>query len=497
MTDPTTTNCRKKAIYRTLPFGLMFLFGVLTITICTWYALSFDLEFKELLYTLASPLKGTGQSTVFQILCVCLPAAGIFGWLFIWVAKCLWRPQKRFFLWRRIGAVFCVLLLVSSFVYSAFALRIPAYVRSLSEQTTIYEDYYINPDDVLISANGKTKNLIYIYLESMETTYASVEDGGAQHANFIPQLTQLAKENVTFSDKADQLGGFHTPLGTGWTMAALLATTSGIPFSFPVGENGQNKMGRYEKFAKNLTTLGDILQEKGYAQMFLCGSDGDFGGRRMYFEQHGDYEVFDYFEAKDAGYIPENYKVWWGYEDAKLYDAAKSEITKMAAGDQPFNFTMLTVDTHHIDGYVCNQCGDRWGNRLANVLNCADGLLCSFVEWCQEQDFYEDTVIVITGDHPRMDTTLVSDVSSYDRTIYNCFINAATEPKGSTIERVYTSFDLFPTTLAAMGFEIEGERLGLGVNLFSGEETLAEQLGYEYLESEISKFSSFYIREFS
>ena len=96
-----------------------------------------------------------------------------------------------------------------------------------------------------------------------------------------------------------------------------------------------------------------------------------------------------------------------------------------------------------------------------------------------------------------MDTTLVSEVEYDDRTIYNCFINAATEPNGATDERIFTSFDLFPTTLAAMGFSIEGERLGLGVNMFSGEETLAEQLGYEYLENEISKYSSYYIREFS
>lgn len=169
----------------------------------------------------------------------------------------------------------------------------------------------------------------------------------------------------------------------------------------------------------------------------------------------------------------------------------------MAAGDQPFNFTMLTVDTHHVDGYVCDICDDRWGNRLANVVNCADRQLAEFIAWCQEQDFYEDTAIVITGDHPRMDTTLVSEVEYDDRVIYNCFINAATEPKGAVSERVFTSFDIFPTTLAAMGFTIEGDRLGLGVNMFSDKETLAEQMGYLTLQDEITKFSYYYIREFS
>ena len=40
-----------------------------------------------------------------------------------------------------------------------------------------------------------------------------------------------------------------------------------------------------------------------------------------------------------------------------------------------------------------------------------------------------------------------------------------------------TIFDDFPTTLSAMGAEIEGDRLGLGTNLFSAKETLSEKEG--------------------
>lgn len=486
-----------KSVLLTLLFGVIFVFSVAAITVCAWYATTFDLEFKELLYTLASPLKGTGESTVSLIVSTCVPPVCVCAVCFFIVAGIFWIPKRVFYYCRRIGAALCIFLLIGSLIFSSVALRLPAYLCALMGKTTIYEDYYVDPDNVLITSDGKTKNLIYIYLESMETTYASVEDGGNQHANFMPLLTELAAQNVSFSDKAGQLGGFHTPLGTGWTMAALLATTSGIPFSFSVGENGHNTMGQREKFAAGLTTLGDILEDKGYAQMFLCGSDGDFGGRKNYFEQHGGYEVFDYYKAKEVGYIPPDYGVWWGYEDEILYNIARQELIKMAAGDQPFNFTMLTVDTHHVDGYVCDICDDRWGNRLANVVNCADRQLAEFIAWCQEQDFYEDTAIVITGDHPRMDTTLVSEVEYDDRVIYNCFINAATEPKGAVSERVFTSFDIFPTTLAAMGFTIEGDRLGLGVNMFSDKETLAEQMGYLTLQDEITKFSYYYIREFS
>ncbi len=52
--------------------------------------------------------------------------------------------------------------------------------------------------------------------------------------------------------------------------------------------------------------------------------------------------------------------------------------------------------------------------------------------------------------------------------------------------------DMFPTTLAALGVEIKGDRLALGTNLFSGRNTLLEDMGFEKLEAELSKRSIFY-----
>lgn len=45
--------------------------------------------------------------------------------------------------------------------------------------------------------------------------------------------------------------------------------------------------------------------------------------------------------------------------------------------------------------------------------------------------------------------------------------------------RDYTTLDFFPTILASMGCTIDGNRLGLGTNLFSSALTLSELLGRE------------------
>ena len=158
---------------------------------------------------------------------------------------------------------------------------------------------------------------------------------------------------------------------------------------------------------------------------------------------------------------------------------------------------MLTVDTHHIGGWVCPLCGDKYKEQYANVWDCADRQLEEFLEWCSQQSFYENTLFVIAGDHCSMDPEFYKDfpcdkhTGETVRKVYNAYINSERDPKCEK-NRKFVTMDLFPTTLAAMGVEIEGDRLGLGTNLFSDRETLSEQYGYEYVFNELNKKSEFY-----
>ena len=82
---------------------------------------------------------------------------------------------------------------------------------------------------------------------------------------------------------------------------------------------------------------------------------------------------------------------------------------------------------------------------------------------------------------------------SYQRKVYTVFLNSAVAIEEKK-EREYSTFDYFPTTLAAMGVEIPGERLGLGTNLFSKEPTLTEKYGKKEEKKELEKRSDFMIR---
>ena len=241
-------------------------------------------------------------------------------------------------------------------------------------------------------------------------------------------------------------------------------------------------MDKQTQFFSTTTTLGDILEDNGYHNTLLIGSDATFGGRRLYYSTHGNYEILDHPYMQSNHKLPsDDYSVWWGYEDMYLYQFAQEKLTELGSSGQPFNLTMLTVDTHFEDGYVCALCGQEHGtDQYANVYSCASRQLSAFLDWCTQQPWYANTTIVITGDHPTMDADFCQNIASdYDRRVYTTYINAAAVNQMPESYRTYSTFDTFPTTIAALGATIDGERLGLGTNLFSGAETLTETFGVE------------------
>ncbi len=473
------------------------------------------IDFTTAVFQLSTPLKGTNSDVIYSYIAQCIPSAvlcavcvvtgsdicrtlckkirvGIFIKLFSLRKIARWFSGKLLiWLWGGGIAVLTFLCWVK-LVTGASEIGVFKYIQSIRNKSRIYEEYYVTPSEEILFFPEQKRNLLLIYLESMESTYASIGEGGAEPINYIPELTTLAKENISFSN-TDKLGGGYCPVKTGWTMAAMLATSSGVPFNMPIGGNSMNE---YEKFLPGLITLGDILEQEGYTNYFLCGSDAEFGGRELFYRQHGNYTIQDYGYAKENGYIPKDYKVFWGYEDSKLFAIAQVELGIAAKSGAPFNYTMITVDTHHPAGYVCALCDRKYEEQYANVIACSDRQVTEFVRWVQEQEWYEDTTVILVGDHISMVADFFDDVEQYPRRTYNCFLNLPENlKKDNTTDRKFTTLDLFPTVLASLGVEIEGNRLGLGTNLFSERETLWESLGSDYL-NELSKYSDYFVEHF-
>ena len=449
--------------------------------------------FDSILFTLQSSLDGV-QSDLVQsyLLRGALPAA------VCTVLSCVVLLMlRRLPLRRWVSVVTSVALAVGLLGYAAVDVELTDYIWQTFTRSGLYESDYVDPDSVEITFPEQKRNLVYIMLESMETTYLSEDLAGGSDVNLIPELTALAQEGINFSHN-DTVGGFHSTNGASWTIGAIVAQTAGIPLKTPAGiDDWQNGYGKDGIFLPGVTSINDILDEAGYYTSFLCGSDANFGGRKTYYTTHGTDEIFDIYTARRDGIVPSDYFVWWGMEDLNLFAYARQELTEISQQSEPFAFTMLTVDTHHIGGYQCASCRGEFEEPYEQSIACSSRQVLEFVNWLKAQPFWDNTTVVITGDHLSMDNSYFERnvAKGYDRMVYNCILNAPVS-SDNTQNRDYCAVDLFPTTLAALGCTIEGDRLGLGTNLFSNRPTLAEKLGFDRFNAELGQASDYYVENF-
>ena len=459
------------------------MFALLTL----WLMLKYDnVTIDQFLYQLKSSAAGVDHSLGISATISIIFGGLVLSYLELRIYSHNLRPISFF---KKHGLLIACLIFCMSLMLLGTKLRVVTYANSLMDESMFIENHYVSPDEVEITFPDKKRNLIYIYLESMETSYADTKLPSISD-NYIKELNALADENLNFSN-TDGFGGALSVVGTTWTAASMVAQTTGVNLKVPLNQNY-----RGQDYMPGIITLGDILKDAGYNQTLLLGSDASFANRDTYFKNHGDYRILDINSLKADGKLSEQYRVWWGFEDIKLFEFAKTELLELAKKDEPFNFTMLTADTHFPDGYVCPKCQNLYDNQYANVISCSSREVSEFVKWIQNQDFYENTTIVLCGDHLTMDPNFFKDLQlDYTRTIYNCFINSPIEAIQSK-NRNFGVIDMFPTTLRSLGVTIEGDYLGLGVNLFSDKQSLIELYGYNSFNEELNKRSEYYEERF-
>jgi len=113
-------------------------------------------------------------------------------------------------------------------------------------------------------------------------------------------------------------------------------------------------------------------------------------------------------------------------------------------------------------------------------------------------DMFEDTLIVILGDHLYMGDDLYDDPSkqnlyrNHDRHAYNVFINAKKDFSQFAKNRSFCTFDYFPTIIDCLSIEYEEKGLGIGRSLVREGKTLLEELGEEVLSEEMVKKNKLY-----
>lgn len=395
------------------------------------------------------------------------------------------------------AALVCVT--AAQFLYSVPLLGFYSEYKKVTADPIDSEFYRANykaPDSVKITAPEQKRNLILVFLESMESSFTDTATGGIFAENYIPEIADIALDpaHIHFS-KDEKLGGGTDVDGTGWTMGAIVAKTLGIPLHV---YNLKNPSVPGPSFLPRAKGLIEVLKDFGYNEFFMEGAPGAFSSKDLFFKDHGGLRVHDVNYYEEVGKLPKGYYVFWGYEDAKLFEFAKAELDSLSRLTEPFFFSMLTVDAHYPNGWfdeaTCPEFkpdANDLNETYKAVLRCTSKQFGTFFEWLKRQLWFENTTVVLVGDHLFMGQVFIPEEfkaqARRDSTRHwlDVFVNAAVEPPTRT--RRFTSFDILPSTLEAAGFEIEGHALGLGRSLFSAEPTLLERLGLDSLNSELRK----------
>lgn len=336
--------------------------------------------------------------------------------------------------------------------------------------------HYLNPTAVKVEV-VRPKNLVLIYVESLENSYKEPKLFGK---NLLSSLDHL--KGLSFTD-------YRKAPGTWWTIAGITATQCGVPLKSVSLYDGNDQGEKMKTFLPNAVCLGDVLHEAGYHNVYMGGDALGFAGKGMFFKDHHYDEVYGRDELK--GKLTDAELNFWGLYDDHLFAAVKTKLVELHKKQQPFNLTVTTIDTHGPDGHFSDYCKSLGVKTFEGIVECTSHQVAGLVKFIKRSGYLKDTQVVILGDHLAMENPVSDKLDRVkERLIFNQFIsNSHFEKNRNHI----LPFDMFPTILDFIGFKVQGGKLGLGYTAFSKEIDMSLIPDYEEMNQDLLNQSEMYL----
>lgn len=359
-----------------------------------------------------------------------------------------------------LACVFANLALIPAILYSR-AFEALLFMEPVNSE--LYKSQFIKPERIGVHDPTNNKNLIVIFVESMENNFE----------NYTPEINYWKKQGMNF------MPGGESVAGTSWTIAGMTAALCGVPVNLPLDITEYH--GKLPSFLPGTTCIMELLEKSGYNQIYLQGSSAEFTQKRDFWTYHGNVEIVDDSIIKHKLHLPNNYHVFWGVEDRRTFAVTKQKLDSLAVLEAPFASYVLTVNTHQPDGLLDSACHYEENSPYKNALRCSSKQLGDFLQWVKEQSWFANTIVLLAGDHvmqmlsPKVG--LPNDEPLYT-TVF--FLNA---PDGDyKANRSFSNLDLAPSILEALGWELPEHGFALGRSLFANEPTMLELYGRDSLD---------------
>ncbi len=377
--------------------------------------------------------------------CILLPL-GLVGLALLVRQRQGWRLAGR----RRVALP--TLALTASLAVLLTVVGVPKYAAAQLDQRS-FADYYVTPAAGRLPE--RPKNLITVYLESMENTFG---DAGLFGRNLLSVLDEAT----------DGWGRYETlrqyPEG-GWTMAGIVGTQCAIPLKSQLlveGINPNNFGEQMPHYLPGATCLGDVLAEAGYSNTYVGGANTRFAGKDTFLIDHG-YTSIRGREEWEPDEDPAEISVW-GISDHRMFAHAADTLDELRASDQPYHLALLSLDTHEPGG-VYPSCATDDAVPMATAITCSTQALAGFLAHAESIGALEDTVIVVMGDHLKATAEGGYYKAELDGTADRSIVLRVWSPDGVAFTRQNADqFSMLATTLDLLGLEPPDGRAGLGVS---------------------------------
>lgn len=345
------------------------------------------------------------------------------------------------------------------------SVHVTEYIRASNSDYTM-DEYYKAP---VVADSSEKRNIVLIYLESGEETLTDTE---LFEKDAFEPLKNVTREEDGWSSVAD----LQQYEGGGWTMAGISGTQCGVPLKgngLLNGKSGFNVLGEVDDYLGGLTCMGDILKGEGYHQVFMGGAMGSFASKDTFLYSHGYDESYGLEHWREQNEPEDQIRADWGLSDQRLMANAKNKVDELHAQSQetgqPFNLSMLTVDTHepvHIHPY----CDVDTEEEVTSMFQCSQEQVADFVNYMDSQGYLEDTAVVMMGDHLKhmgASNAFHEQLDDHpNRTIFNRFWIPGNDPRHATMRPGVDQMSMMPTILEAAGIRMTNDQAGLGVSAY-------------------------------
>lgn len=303
-------------------------------------------------------------------------------------------------------------------------------------------------------------NVLIVLVESLSAGFTGLHPK-SRHRTLMPNLSRLAK-------RMTRVDGFHniaSPTANG-LIASLCAT-------LPASAVQDLEVGGSVDGQAAYRCLSDVLRERGYTTRFIRGASKVYMACEATLRGHG----FDAVTGREDlvkryGDRPTNS---WGYDDKTLVDELGRQLRELKEAKQPWMLATLTVGTH-LPGFPDKDCpvpSKLQGESVLAGYFCADRQLGRLFKLLDELQLWENTLVVLTGDHAQLPTNEVKRLIG-EPALFGTFapmpllIHDPLHALPKRVEVLSGQLDLAPTLLhllgapgvehSFLGYSIFGER---------------------------------------